>query len=248
MRRAVLATVGAAAFWLLSCREIPSPEEGVLSISPLLLPSPGLVVGDTMRDSLGLVAPLRVIAYDADGNQVPGVPATFVVLDTGAHVVGALLIGDDTVATGVVGAAAGLQTESVRVPVTLMPQQILASDSIRHQLRPGIADQEATSDELRTRIVHGQGATLRGIEGIVVRYEIVRAPQPTGGSTDPTAILIPGNTNRTRDTTDGNGAAGRRVRFDLLISGPTDSAMINATASYRGQTLGTVQFIVVFTK
>jgi hypothetical protein len=39
------------------------------------------------------------------------------------------------------------------------------------------------------------------------------------------------------------------VRFRLLaISAPTDSAVINATASYRGQTLGTVQFTVVFTK
>jgi hypothetical protein len=85
MRRVVLATIGAAAWWLLSCREIPAPDEGVFSISPLILPSPGLVAGDTMRDSLGLVAPLRVIAFDIDGNEVPGLEATFVAIDTGAH-------------------------------------------------------------------------------------------------------------------------------------------------------------------
>ena len=71
---------------VVSCRDIPAPESGIFSISPLMLPSPAIVVGDTMRDSLGAVAPLRVVAYGVDGDSVTPQPTpTFVVLDTGAR-------------------------------------------------------------------------------------------------------------------------------------------------------------------
>lgn len=248
MRRAVLASIAAVAWWLLSCREIPAPDEGVFSISPLILPSPGLVVDDTMRDSLGFVAPLRVVAFDIDGNPIADAQATFVAVDTGAHLAGALLIGDDTVATSVVGAVAGLQTDTVRVPVTLAPQQLIAVAALRQQLTATVIDTAATSPDLTTRVENVSGATPRGIQAIIVRYEVVQAPPPTSATAGPTVVLLPAGSGA-RDTTDGSGNAGRQVRFRLLaISAPTDSAVINASASYRGQTLGTVQFTVVFTK
>ena len=184
MRRAVLAAIGGVAWWLISCREIPAPEEGILSISEVILPSPGLVVNDTMRDSLGLVAPLRVNAFDIDGLPVSGAQAAFVALDSGAHFAGALMIGDDTVATWVVGNIAGLQTDSVLVPVTLVPQQIIAPPpaTIRHVVTAQLTDTVATSPDLLTRVVNIQGATPRGIEAIIVSL-----PGRAGASGDPRA-------------------------------------------------------------
>jgi hypothetical protein len=250
MRRVVVTMVAAVAWWLASCREIPAPEEGVFSISPLILPSPGLVVGDTMRDSLGFAAPLSVIAYDREGNPVSGVTATFIVRDTGSHIEGQYLIGDHTITTVVLGAVAGLQTDTVHVPVTLPPQQLIAADSVRHTLTPEIVDTVATSQDLRVRVVNSPGPTPIGIRGIVVRYHVARAPVPISDNAGPTVIFIPGSQTEARDTTDGTGLAGRAARFRFLAIPPTatDSAVINATASYRGQTLGTVQFTVVFTK
>jgi hypothetical protein len=203
-----------------------------------------------MRDSLGMVAPLRVIAFDLEGNPVPGVTPTFIVRDTGSHVVGALLIGDHTITTSVLGAIAGLQTDTAQIPVTLPPQQITATDSVRHLLTPSVSDLEVTSTDLRTRVVNGQGTTATGIQAVIVRYEIVQAPPPTGTATGPTVILRSESAPSGRDTTNETGLAGRRLRFRLLdiATATTDSAVINATASYRGQSLGTVQFTVVFTK
>ena len=248
MRRAVALAL-AAAWWLVSCREVPAPEGGVMSVSPLQLAAPGLVVGDTLRDSLGLAAPLRVIAYDIDGNPVPNADVTFVVLDTGAHIENAYLIGDDTVATRVVGAVAGLQTAVQTVRVTLEPQFLEARDSVRHFLTVGVADQERTAD-LNARVLNRQGAD-KGIEAVIVRYEIVQAPPPSNPEAGPAAILLPntGNPAASRDTSDNAGNVSRQLQLQLLrISALTDSVIINASASHRGQSLGTVQYTVVFVK
>lgn len=94
MRKTIAAVLAAAAWWVVSCRDVPAPEGGVFAISALLLPSPGLVAGDTLRDSTGLASPLRVVAFDVAGDTVQNAVTMFVVLDTGAHLSGALLVGD----------------------------------------------------------------------------------------------------------------------------------------------------------
>jgi hypothetical protein len=228
---------------------VPAPEGGVMSVSPLVLPSPGLVLGDSLRDSLGLAAPLRVTAYDIDGNPVPGAEVTFVVLDTGAHIEDGYLIGDDTIATRVAGAVAGLQTAVQTVKVTLAPQFLEARDSVRHVLSVGVAEQERIA-ALNAHVLNRQGQE-KGIEAVIVRYEIVQAPPPSSPTAGPTAELLPntGSTSASRDTSDASGIVSRQLRLRLVaISAPMDSAIINATASHRGQSLGTVQYTVVFVK
>ena len=61
-----------------------SPPKGPASISSLLLPSPSVVVGDSMRDSLGVVAPLRILAYDANNVPLTNVATLFFITDTAA--------------------------------------------------------------------------------------------------------------------------------------------------------------------
>ena len=85
-RKVIAVTFGAVGWWLVSCRDVPAPEGGVASLAPLRLPSPGVVAGDTMRDSVGLAAPLTVVAYAVNGDTLKNITASFVALDTGAHV------------------------------------------------------------------------------------------------------------------------------------------------------------------
>ena len=220
-----------------------------MSVSPLVLASPGLVIGDTLRDSVGVAAQLSVIAYDLEGNPVTGVQPTFVALDTGAHIENGYLIGDARVLTRVVAAVAGLQTAPETVKVTLRPDALTATDSVRHSLRAVLIDTSVTSTDLRARVEHIESGTETGVEAVIVRYEIVQAPPPASPTAGPTVLFLPGNTTATRDTSDGSGIVGRQVRLRLIaISAPQDSAIINATASYRGQSLGTVQYTVVFVK
>jgi hypothetical protein len=249
MRRTVVGICGGVVWWLVSCREVPAPEGGILSVSPIRLPLPGLVAGDTMRDSAGFVAPLRVVAYNVDGDSVANVPTSFVALDTGARVAGAFLIGETAGTTvRVVGNVAALQTQPASVRVTLAPDTITAADSVRH-VRPYsllTGDTVVNSADLTT-IVQNLGATTTGVDAVIVYYTIVQAPPANANG--PSVVLMNGTIPSSRDTTSsGRAARSARLRLAAFPGVATDSAIITATASHRGSTLGTVQFIVIFLK
>ncbi|HJQ19937.1 MAG TPA: hypothetical protein VJ867_06265 [Gemmatimonadaceae bacterium] len=240
----------AIAWTLPSCRDVPAPEGGVQSLAPLVFPSPGLVAGDTMRDSLGLAAPLRLIAFGVDGDTLYNVEATFVALDSGAHLDGAFLIGDTPGKTvRIIGSTQVLQTQPASVKVTLSPDTLIAVDSAiyRKTYSVALADTIVTSPELGTIVQHLGGATPTGVDAVIVRYTIEKAPAGSGGA--PTLVLMSGSTPSSRDTTDATGHASRtaRLRITALTSFATDTALVSATASYRGKPLGVVTFTLIFT-
>jgi len=249
-RLAIAATMVVGAWTLPSCRDVPAPEGGVSAIAPLQFPSPGLVVGDTMRDSTGAAVPLSLVAFDAGGDTIDNVQATFVVLDTGAHLVGNLLIGDkDGRSVRVVGSAGALQTQPASIKVTLSPDTLVASDSITYRKTYSVVnfDTSATSPDMGVLVQH-RGASPAPVEAVIVRFTIERAPPVIAGGTGPTLILMSGSTPSSRDTTDANGRASRSARLRVLAIKPgVDTAIVTANASYRGQSIGTVRFTLIFT-
>jgi hypothetical protein len=235
---------------MISCREIPSPDDGVFALSPIRLPLPGLVAGDTMRDSLGVVAPLEVLAYGLDGEPLSPQPAaTFIVLDTVAHTAGVLLIGEEPGTARVVGAVGALQTQPATVKVTLSPDVLVAGDSVLHHKSYSIlsGDTVIVSADLNVLVQH-LGTPNSGVEAVIVRYSIEQAPTSNGSG--PTVVLFSENAASSRDTTDGNGRAARRARLRLaaLATVAEDTVRISATSSYRGQSIGSVQFTVIYAK
>jgi hypothetical protein len=250
MRRAIAAALAAAAWWVVSCRDVPAPEGGIFAISALLLPSPGLVAGDTLRDSTGLASPLRVVAFDVAGDTVQNAVTTFVVLDTGAHLSGALLVGDSVGRTvRVVGSVAALQTQPAPVKITLSPDTLVAADSLVHHKTYVLAggDTVVNSADLTTIVLH-TGAPQTGVEAVIVRYSIDKAP-PGDATKGPTLVLMNATIPSSRDTTDGAGKTARTARLRLapLSTFVSDTALVSATASYRGRTIGVVQFTIIFT-
>jgi hypothetical protein len=249
-RRVVAASLAVVGWWMVSCREIPAPEGGVSAVGPLILPAPGLVAGDTMRDSLGVATPLAVIAYGVDGEPLASPPAaSFIVLDTTAHLADALLIGDRLGTARLVGSVGGVQTRQAQVKVTLRPDTLTASDSLLHRVAYSLVagDTIAVSGPLNVD-VDNLDATATGVEAIIVRYVVDRAPAGTG--TGPTLLLMNGPVVSTRDTTDAAGRASRvaRLRLQALSTFVSDTVLVTATASHRGDVLGAVQFRIVYTK
>lgn len=248
----ITVVLGVSTVWASSCRDMPAPEGGVLSLSGIQLPLPGVVVGDSMRDSLGVVAPLRVIAYGADGRPVDPQPlASFVALDTGAHLEGAFLVGDDAGTTvRLRGTVEGLQTQVATVLVTLRPDTIVAADSTRHVRRFLLTTQDSVinSADLNVIVQNRNGTAVASVDAVIVRYSIVRALPESPGK-GPTIMLMSGNVPSSRDTTSGGGRAARvaRLRNGSFSSTPPDSAIVEATAAHRGRSLGTVRFTIVFT-
>lgn len=250
-RASVLAAVSlAAGVGAAACRDVPAPEAGVLSLSAVFLPSPGVVAGDTMRDSLGQVAPLRMVAFDVDGAAIDPPPATtFAALDEGAHLAGALLIGDAAgKSVRLVGLAAGLQSQTATAIVTLRPDTIVPADSTHHVRLFSLlaADTLVTSADLSVIVQNRAGASVSGVDAVIVRYSFDRTVPATSASG---VALVSGTLVSSRDTTSNGGRAARAVRLNTRAAGivPPDSAIVRATASYRGRTIGVVIFTIVFT-
>jgi hypothetical protein len=241
--------LAAAALWMAGCREIPAPEGGVQSISALVFPSPGVVAGDTVRDSLGAAAPLSIIAYGLDNQPLDPQPVgTFVVLDTGARLEdGRFLIGivpGDTVR--VVGSVQGLQTQPTKIVVTLEPDTLFTDSTLHRQTYVLLPSDTIPSAQLAVTVQNR--ATTSGVAGVIVRYVIEKmpVPKPDGGAS---IVLMNGPVPSDRDTTDTGGRVLRsaRLRINALTTFTTDTAIVSASASYRGAVIGTIQFTITYT-
>jgi len=239
----------AAALGGAGCRDIPAPDRGVLSVSRVRLPSPGLVAGDTLRDSTGAVAAVRVIAYGVDGQPLDPQPLVeFIVDGAGAHLAfDSLLVGDQAgTRVGVLAAVGSIQTLPESVTVTKRPDTLVAADSTRHLRQWMLAgDTVVNSAELSTLVQHREGADTSGVDAVIVTYELISGP--VGNGSGPTIQIMSGNAVSARDTTTGGGRASRVARLRIAaFAGDLDSALVRATASYRGASLGSVQFTIVF--
>ena len=242
---AVFLTIGG-----LSCRDIPAPDGGVQALSRIVLASPGLVIGDTLRDSLGVATPLRIIAFDQDGDTVASPPpVTFFLLDTTATLDGDIIVGRHAGRARVVAVVAGLQSRVDTITVTLRPDTIVPADSTHHThaFVPRIGDTTVTSGNLNVIVRHDDGTDVTGVDAVVVTYRVVAPPALKAGVTGPTVVFDNGALGTTKDTTAGGGRAARALRLRLTaVNQLPDSATVAASASYRGQSLGTVQFTIVF--
>jgi hypothetical protein len=253
MRPLFLARAAILAAVVCGCRDLPTPAGGVQAISRVILPSPGLVVGDTMRDSLGVVAPLRVVAFDENGDTITPAPAaTFVLLDTTAQLVGDLLIGRSVGRARIFATVAGLQTRLDTATVTLRPDTIVANDSVRHVrivsgARLLAGDTSFATGDLAVVVRNRDGGTDTGVDAVVVRYDITRFPAAGGAGSGPTVVFVGGTAAATRDTTANDGRAAKSIRLRIPAQPQLpDSAVVTASASYRGQSLGIITFTIVF--
>jgi hypothetical protein len=245
--RCVVQGIAAVVACATACREVPAPEGGVHSISRLLLPAPGLVVDDTLRDSLGIAAPLDVIAYGLDNEPLEPQPEhSFVVLDAGARLEGGhFLVGEEAGTTvRVVGTVGSLQTQPMSVKVTLAPDTIVPADSIEHHLFYTIPPDTTAQTTLNVNVRNR--AADAGVEAVIVHYSVDKAP-PSINET-PTVVLLNGSVTSLRDTTEANGRASRvaRLRLNAIAEPGLDTVIVSATTAYRGASLGTVQFMIVF--
>jgi hypothetical protein len=241
----------------LACIDMSAPK-GPASISNLLLPSPSVVVGDTMRDSTGKAAPLRVIAYDANEVPLADQPTQFFIIDTGstAHLAASsIVIGDKQGVVHLIGQVGGVQTTPVTIPVTVAPTTFSATGTVPDTFVVPFAGDTTSASTGSTTI----NATLKGrgdtaALGFIVKYELRNAPATVAGSAVP-AVYIGDNTGKaaTSDTTDASGVSRTLfVRSWLLADAAlkagqrVDSAVVVMSTSYKGTpVLGSPKRIVL---
>lgn len=208
-----LAAAGAVAT-LAACFELSGPADGIASVSALVAPSPSVALGDVMRDSTGAPAPLRVIAFDADGDTIPDAAVRFVVLDRGASVDATGLVRGDSIRgeVRVVGIAGALQTAPVRINV--VPAPLAVRDSViagvTFDIALALQDRDSLSAPFGLVVT---GAGNAPVAGWPVRFRIERSTVVASSDTlAPVTLVNDSRVRSTIDTTDARGEGLRRLR------------------------------------
>jgi hypothetical protein len=226
-----------------SCGEVPTLPEGVAYISSVILPSPAVALDDTLRDSLGVVAPIRVYGIDNSGDTVRSISPVFVVTTVPGKsvrlVAGNLVIGDSLRTVQIVAQVGSrLQTPPASLDVVRQPDSIAASSTSSTRF-PVPATGEVTSTvSLGVTVTSpptGTATTREGVKSIRVRFSVTKVFPSTATIPDTTLVLLDEAgrfqlpTGRDAvDTTDASGNASRRIRAIPL---GFDSVEIRASAT-----------------
>lgn len=240
------AIVGALALVLAhACGDVPTLPAGIAYFTPIQSPSPSLAYGDTLRDSLGRAAPLRVYAIGRDSaDTIRNVSLRFLLtsLNTGATIdSGGYLVAGDSLTTlrivaQLTGGASGsdLQLQTSEFSIDVVPR----ADSI---VRSASSDTAVTLPVVTPLgvLITGQGPTSRGpVGGIPVTYRIAQIFPSTITSakkyylsTETGAVLRPDSLVAI-DTTSATGVAMRSFAGLVAPAGETnaDSVIVEATA------------------
>jgi hypothetical protein len=226
----------------LSCGEVPTLPGGVAYISPVILPSPAVALGDTLRDSLGVVTPLKLYAIDAEGDTIPSVTPLFVVTTVpgpSVHLTPTnLAIGDSVRTAQIVGqVGTRLQTPVALLDVVHQPDSIAASSATNARFPAPSAGAVTSVVPLEVSVTSPPtGTTARaGVKSIIVRYGVTRIFPASASIPDTTLVLID-DSGRFRlptgltsvDTTDVSGSASRQIRAIPL---GFDSVEVSVTAN-----------------
>jgi hypothetical protein len=241
----------------LACIDMSAPK-GPFAISALLLPSPSVVVGDIMRDSNGVAAPVNLVAYDAHGAVLTDVTPQIFITDSApvAHLdANRILIGDKLGLVHLVGQIGSLQTTVVNVPITTAPVQFRSVSSLDTTVSfPFVPGDSAASTHGAPFSVSLTGAGDSASQGFIVRYVLEHAPATAATAKSPAVYL--GNSSgkvSSVETTDAAGAATHYLYVNslaladtALVAGiKTDSAVIEASTSYKGVPVDAPQRFVI---
>lgn len=218
----------------LACGDVSGGSSSVLSIQFDSLGAPGVVLGDSLRDTAGTVIHPVVHAYNFSGDEIIPSPAWFQSPDSGISVDSAtgIIVGDSLrTAARVIATVGGLQAIQ-KVDVTLRPDLIVAVDGFDSLAYSLIDSTKSFSPTLTVKLTHGIAPNDSAVRSYIVSFSIVSQSDPN------LAVLI--NDAKIRsvvDTTDTNGTAGRALHInpDLIRTADgVDSVIVNASARYRG--------------
>lgn len=253
-RRLVL---GAMAL-LPACVQVGSEPDVPAAIEMSALPSPSVVIGDTLRDINGVAAPIQAVVRNLAGDIIADAPVRYLYADFARD--SALRV-DST--SGFVTAVKALKDGAfdgrlaARVGGSLQVLRLLAVVK-----RPDSTDAGGVTIPLFTTTLPDTGRTganansapavtvvVRHIDSLLVssnvrawpvRFEIVSPANSTNDTTQAVFLVDDSGRPSVLDTTDASGSAGRRVRIraaQFPASTAVDTVVVRATVTYKGQLL-----------
>ena len=228
---AVPLTIISVALVIAACFEVPTDANEVLSIEFNPPASPSVVVGDSLRDTLGVIQPLSITAYNYSGDVVQDPQVRFSTVDRGIRVdsLTGIVAGDSARSTArIVATVRGLSISTL-IGVALRPDTVLDANA-RDTLAYSILDSANISPPIGVKVVHTTPADTTAVQSYLVSFRIV-SPVDTAFA----RLVTETSARSTLDTTDAAGVASRRVRIDVgRLANAVDSVIVQAFVRYRG--------------
>src|SRR5207247_7525799 len=207
---AAVSIVGAVA-----CTDISGSSTSVLSIQFDTLPSPSVVLGDTLRDTTGAVVRPVVHAFNFKGAEIVPAPVYFLSPDSGVTVDSAtgVIVGDSLRSTSArIVATVGRLQAIQRVDVTLSPDLLEAANG-RDSLQYSLIDSTLNvSHQLTVKLMHGVAPNDSAVKSYIVSFAIVSQSNPQLGE-----LVNDGGKGSVVVTTDTSGLSEREFRLILLF-------------------------------
>lgn len=234
-----------------ACADLGSGPETPATIEMKPFPSPSVVLGDTLRDEFGMVAPVEAIVRNMKGEIIEGATPGYLYADFNRD--SALTVGEESGivaalktmkgADGRIAARIGSSLQAVAsIAVTLRPDSAWGSAAAEIRVDPTTVKAEPnTTGDFQVSVLNKDSATPSGVAAWVVRYELVHPANPENDTTAAAWLVDERNRASLIDTTDAGGKASRRVRvradrFPASESEP-DSLVVRVLVHYRGQSL-----------
>lgn len=225
----------------LSCGDVPTLPDGIAYISTVILPAPAVALGDTLRDSTGRAAPVRIFAFGSNGDTIASIAPSFVVTTAPGKSVTigttGFVIGDSVRAAQIVGRVGErLQTPPVALEVVRQPDSLAPAAEISVKFGDVVSGELfSISSPLGVLVSSGATTPRSTVKGIVVRYAVTKI-FPASATIPDTTIVLLDDANRflgaagrnAVDTTDATGNASRKLR---AVPFGFDSVEILATAN-----------------
>ncbi len=240
--------LGAAA----ACAEIGTGPNDAAAIEMEPFPSPSVVIGDTLRNINGVVAPVRAIVRNVRGDVIDDAPIRYLYaefnrdsalrVDSATGIVVALRASsgaDPRVAARVGGSLQVLRA----LVVTQRPDTVIAqpSPALLTTVFPDTGRFQATSNATQALSVGIRTRTndaLANVNAWPVRFELVAPANPTNDTNAVAFLVDDSGRPSTLDTSDVGGTAGRRVRVRAQrfpTGAAVETVIVRAVITYKGQ-------------
>ncbi len=225
---------------VLACGDVPTLDNGIAYISPVQLPAPVVAAGDSLRDSLGRVVPLSIVAYDRSDAPIPGVSANFIVSSFPAGVTidgNGKVFGLDSIRSVQIVGRVGdrLQTPPVILDVVPQPDSIAAS---------GVPDslKALSLSRLGVSVTGVRGGQRVRVKGIIVKYTVTSVYPAR--SFDSSFVFLGSGRLTASDTTTTDGTSTTVGVKD--VTGLDSVAVLARANNLRGQPLkgSPVRFVI----
>ena len=259
MRMRRWATGALLAVVIVACAEVGAGPDVPAAIEISELPSPSVVIGDTLRNIAGVVAPVRATVRNVSGDIITDAAIRYVyadfardsaiAIDSVTGIVRAVraLLG---VNEGRLAARAGASLQVLKsLSVVPRPDSVDRSGqsaiaafttTLADTGRSGANSNSSSALTVVVRNIDTLASVASPVRAWPVRFELLTPPNPNNDTTLSVFLVDDSGRPSVLDTTDGTGVAGRRVRVRAArfpASGDTASVILRAIVTYKGLAL-----------